>query len=157
MRFILAALLACALGLPARAEMNMPGERGIAGEIASNSRAGQIVKGGARVESKCALGTGPVPIGSCVASGTVTVDPSLGPIQYLQDNGAFTLAAPANCFEGAVIIVVYMGATPAAPSLSGFNNTTQGVAFSITSTNTLTIWDVCPGGASSYAGIVINN
>ena len=52
-------------------------------------------------------------------TGTYTVDPGLGPLQYLTNNGVFTISAPAN--DGACAILVTNGVTAGAITATGFS------------------------------------
>src|SRR5581483_6259067 len=67
-----------------------------------------------------------------VASGTFTADPTLGNYQYLTNNGAFTLAAPAA--DCAIDILVTNGASAGVITFSGFT-VGSNVGDSLTTTN----------------------
>lgn len=85
--------------------------------------ADQTVTGGANVTSDN-LGT--------VSSGTTTIDCGARPTQYLTNNGAFTLAAPAN--DGTCVIKLINGASAGTITFSGFSvGTSTGDALDTTS------------------------
>src|SRR5581483_3346859 len=67
-----------------------------------------------------------------VSSGTLTPDPTLGNYQYLTNNGAFTLAAPAA--DCAIDILVTNGASAGVITFSGFT-VGSNVGDSLTTTN----------------------
>ena len=108
--------------------------------VAALNIADQTLSGGANVTSNN-LGT--------VSSGTTTIDCGTRPTQFLTDNGAFTLAAPAN--DGSCIVLITNSASASTISFSGFSvgsntgdslDTTSGHKFSIM------IWRV--NGTSGY-------
>src|SRR6185437_16045212 len=53
-----------------------------------------------------------------MSSGTLTPDPGNGPLQFLTNDGAFTIAAPA--YDGAMDILIANGSTAGAITMSGF-------------------------------------
>ena len=77
--------------------------------LANLTTADQALAGGATVTA-ASLGT--------VSSGTTTIDCGTSPLQYLTNNGAFTLAAPAN--DSSCILQVTNGASAGAITFSGF-------------------------------------
>lgn len=81
-----------------------------AGTLLSSSATAQAISGGARVTS-FNIGT--------VSSGTTTLDPGNCTLQYLSNNGAFTLAAPAN--DGAIILCVTNAGSAGTITFSGFS------------------------------------
>lgn len=139
----------------------MPGSRQINGGLASLEREQQIVQGGARVISKCALGYGQVPLSACIpASGsTVTIDFARGPLQYLENNAAFNLAGPALGFEGSIFLLIYNGASAGTITFTGTWNqgSNTGSTYATTSTQqyTFNIWSIDPpgtvGGVNAYS------
>jgi len=69
-----------------------------------------------------------------VSSGTTTLDCTLGNYQYLTNNGAFTLAAPAS--DCAISLLITNGASAGAITFSGFTvGSSTGSAFTTTNTN----------------------
>lgn len=74
----------------------------------SATAADQNFTGGCTVTSYN-LGTG---------TGTYSVDPGLGPLQYVTNAGAWTIAAPAN--DGACAVLMTNGATAGTVTFSGF-------------------------------------
>lgn len=103
--------------------------------------ADQTITGGANVNSDN-LGT--------VSSGTTTIDCGARPLQYLTDNGAFTLAAPSN--DGSCMLLVTNGASAGAITFSGFTvGASTGAALDTTNTHkfTLSIWRI--NGTAAYS------
>jgi hypothetical protein len=95
---------------------------------------GQLVSGGATVNSSN-LGT--------QSSGTLTPDCGRCPLQYVTNNGAFTLAAPAA--DGSMMLLVTNGATAGTISFTGFSiPTSPGDALDTTNGHkfTFTIWRI---------------
>jgi hypothetical protein len=90
----------------------------------SLSAADQTLSGGANVTASN-LGT--------VSSGSTTVDCGKSPLQYLTDNGAFTLAAPAN--DGSCALLVTNGSSAGTITFSGFT-VGANVGDPLTTTNT---------------------
>lgn len=97
----------------------------------------QVLAGGARVTSKS------------LTTGSITIDPGDRPLQYITNNGAFTITAPAN--DGSCMLFVENSTNAGAVTFSGFNvpastgdalDTTPGNAF------TISIWRV--NGVSGY-------
>lgn len=69
-----------------------------------------------------------------VSSGTTTIDPTAQNYQYLTNNGAFTLAAPAS--DSAVDLLVTNGASAGSITFSGFTvGSNTGSALTTTNTN----------------------
>lgn len=135
-----------------------PGARMNPGELASTVKKRQVMRGGARVISQCALGYGSVPIASCglAASGSLTVDPGLGPMQFLYNNAsAPTITCPTAPTEGAIFLYVLNGASAGSITISGCNvGSSTGAALTTTSGNafTISIWNFAPGGVQGKAG-----
>jgi len=152
--FVAAALIA---SVPAAAQMEGSGYRTLGAGAASQRLPGQLMQGGARLETRCALNGALVPLASCIpASGaTVQIDPDYGSVQYLENNAAFTLKAPA--YEGSVLLIVYAGGSAGTITFSGFSNTNTGASPSTTATNSISIWYAAPLGGNAYAGYIINN
>lgn len=72
-------------------------------------------------------------IGTPAASSTVTPDPTLGNYQYLTNNAAFTIAAPAS--DSAIDILVTNGSTAGAITFSGFTAPSGGGGDTYATTN----------------------
>jgi hypothetical protein len=99
----------------------------------------QTLSGGANIT--------PNPLGT--ASGTMTIDAGKSPAQTLTNNGAFTLAAPAN--DGQTIVAITNGASAGAISFSGFTvGSNTGDTLTTTNGNKFWIWVARIGGTSSY-------
>ena len=84
-----------------------------------------------------------------ISSGTTTLDCGKNPAQYLTNNGAFTLAAPAN--DGTCFVLITNGASAGAITFSGFTvGANTGDALTTTNTNkfTLSIWRI--NGTAGY-------
>lgn len=108
--------------------------------IASLSVQDQTLSGGANVTSQN-LGT--------VSSGTTTIDCGSRPLQFLTNNGAFTLAAPSN--DGSCMVLTTNGASAGTISFSGFSvGSSTGDALTTTNTQkfTISIWRI--NGTSGY-------
>ena len=83
------------------------------------------------------------------SSGTLTIDCGRAPLQYVTDNGAFTLAAPAN--DGSCLVLVTNGASAGAITFSGFSvGSNTGDALTTTNTNkfTIDVWRI--NGTAGY-------
>jgi hypothetical protein len=108
--------------------------------LASLTAADQTLSGGANVTANN-IGT--------VSSGTTTLDCGTSPLQYMTNNGAFTLAAPAN--DGSCIIRVTNGASAGAITFSGWTvGSNTGDAYATTNTNKYDLFVRRINGASSY-------
>jgi hypothetical protein len=105
--------------------------------IACLDLADQTVSGGANVTSQS------------LSTGNVTIDCGLCPLQYITNNGAFTITAPAN--DGSCMLLVTNGASAGAITFSGFT-VGSNVGDTLTTTNgskfTLSIWRI--NGTSAY-------
>ena len=107
--------------------------------LAANLTA-QTISGGARVTA-FSIGT--------VSSGTTTLDSGNGPLQYLTNNGAFTLAAPSN--DGSLALETINGASAGAITFSGFTvGSNTGDALTTTNTNKFVIFVVRINGTATY-------
>jgi len=109
------------------------------GASASLTRPDQTLSGGANVTS-FSIGT--------LASTTYTVDCGQGPLQYLTNNGAITLAAPAN--DGSCLVMVTNAGSAGTITFSGFTvNSNTGEALTTVNGNkfAITIWRI--NGTSS--------
>jgi hypothetical protein len=134
----------------------MPGERSVAGEVASLLRQGQILRGGAKVRSVCATGALDVANTQCIAPSSITIDCSLGPLQFVENNGAFTFNAPLD--DGNCFVMFYNGASAGTPTPGGFTvGSNTGSAFTTTSTNlfTVSIWRITIPGVGSTSGYTV--
>ena len=110
------------------------------GTVALLTLADQTVTGGANVTSDN-LGT--------QSSGTLTIDCGKCPLQYLTNNGAFTLAAPSN--DGSCMVFVTNGSSAGTITFSGFTvGSNTGDALNTTNTDlfTISIWRI--NGTSGY-------
>jgi hypothetical protein len=129
------------------------------GNLASLEMQGQVLKGGATVDSHCAIdGSRVGPGGSCtISSGTVTISCAYGPIQFLTNNGAFTLAAQTS--DSSCLLMTKNGASAGTINFSGFSaSASANAALTTTSGNLFTIstWRVTPGfGQTAVAGYSI--
>jgi hypothetical protein len=108
-----------------------------AGTFALLNTPDQILAGGANVVSQG------------LPAGSVTIDCGLCPLQFIANNGAFTIAAPTH--DGTCMVMVTNGASAGAVSFTGFTvgafvgealDTTNGHIF------TLSIWRI--NGVSGY-------
>lgn len=101
----------------------------------------QTLSGGANVVAY-SIGT--------VTTGTTTIDCGKGPLQYLTNGGAFTLAAPSN--DGSCAIQVTNNASAGAVTLSGFtvNSGFTGGALDTTNTHKFIISILRINGSSIY-------
>lgn len=102
--------------------------------VAMLDLADQTVSGGANVTSSN-QGT--------KSAGTYTVDCGVCPLQYITNNGAFTLAAPAS--DGSMMLLVTNGASAGAITFSGFSvGSNTGDALTTTNTQkfTISIWRI---------------
>lgn len=83
------------------------------------------------------------------SSGTFTVDCGVSPGQYIVNNGAFSLAAPAN--DGSCIVLVTNGASAGAITFTGFSvGANIGDTYATTNTNkySLFVWRI--NGVAGY-------
>ena len=69
--------------------------------------ADQRISGGANV----------VPLS--LATGSITIDCGARPLQYITNNGAWTITAPTN--DGSCVLLITNGASAATPTFSGFS------------------------------------
>lgn len=108
--------------------------------FATLNTADQTLSGGANITSSN-QGT--------KSSGTFTVDCGVSPLQYITNNGAFSLAAPAN--DGSCIVLVTNGASAGTITFSNFSNgANSGDTYALTQNNkySLHIWRI--NGTSGY-------
>lgn len=85
----------------------------------------QTLSGGANIVS-FAIGT--------VSSGTTTIDCGKGPLQYLTNGGAFTLAAPS--LDGSCVVQVTNNGAAGTITFSGFTTNSSFTGGSLDTTNT---------------------
>lgn len=85
-------------------------------------REGQVLAGGASITSK-----------SLTASTSFTADCGARPLQYITNNGAFTITAPAA--DGSMVVLVTNGATAGAITFTGFTVRSGGTGDALTTTN----------------------
>jgi hypothetical protein len=110
------------------------------GAGASLTLADQMLSGGANVTANN-IGT--------VSSGTTTLDCGKSPLQYMTNNGAFTLAAPSN--DGSCIINVTNGASAGAITFSGWTvGSNTGDTYATTNTNVYSLFVRRINGKASY-------
>lgn len=103
-------------------------------QVASLTAQDQTVSGGAN-NTVFSIGT--------VSSGTTTIDCGKNALQFLTNNGAFTLAAPAN--DGSCIVLTINGASAGAITFSGFSvGSSTGDALTTTNTQkfSISIWRI---------------
>ena len=80
----------------------------------------------------------------------MTPDPGNGNYQYITNNGAFTIAAPAT--DCAIDILITNGASAGAITMSGFTvGSTLGGAFTTTNTNKFLLSIRRINGVSTYS------
>jgi hypothetical protein len=99
--------------------------------------ADQTVSGGANVTAQS------------LTAGNITVDCGSRPLQFITNNGAFTITAPAN--DGSCIILVTNGASAGAITFSGFTvGSSTGDAYVTTNAQkfSLHVWRI--NGVSGY-------
>ena len=113
----------------------------VATTVAALNLANQVVTGGANVVS-FSLGT--------VSSGTTTINCGNGQQQFLTNNGAFTLAAPAT--DGACNVQITNGASAGVVTFSNFtvNAAYTGAALTTTSGNKFVVSINRANGSSIY-------
>jgi hypothetical protein len=125
-------------GISGRGLVNNAGVIGqTAGIPATLDVADQTVSGGANVTSKS------------LTTGNITVDCGACPLQFITNNGAFTITAPAA--DGSCMLLVTNSASAGAITFSGFSvGANTGDALTIVSTNkfTISIWRI--NGTSGY-------
>jgi hypothetical protein len=106
--------------------------------LASLTQADQTISGGGNVTSL-----------SLTTSGSVTIDCGARPLQFITNNGAWTLTAPAN--DGSCILLVTNGASAGAITFSGFSvGASTGDALTTTNTSkfSISIWRI--NGTAGY-------
>jgi len=97
----------------------------------------QVLTGGVRVTSKS------------LATGSITLDPGDRPLQYITNNGAFTITAPAN--DGSLLLLVTNGASAGAITFSGFTvSSSVGDALTTTNAHNFVISVVRINGVATY-------
>jgi hypothetical protein len=125
-------------GISGRGLVNNAGVVGqTAGIPATLDVADQTVSGGANVTSKA------------LTTGNITIDCGACPLQFIANNGAFTITAPAN--DGSCMLLVTNGASAGAITFTGFSvGSNTGDALTTTSANrfTISIWRI--NGTSGY-------
>lgn len=109
----------------------------LSGTLLSNSVADQTISGGANVTSLSQ------------STGNITVDCGARPLQYITNNGAYTITAPSN--DGSGVLLVTNGASAGATTFSGFTvGSNTGDALTTTNTNKFMIFIIRINGTSSY-------
>lgn len=107
------------------------------GTLLSNSVADQTISGGANVTALSQ------------STGNITVDCGARPLQYITNNGAYTITAPSN--DGSCVLLVTNGASAGATTFSGFTvGSNTGDALTTTNTNKFMIFIIRINGTSSY-------
>lgn len=97
----------------------------------------QTLKGGARIQSRA------------LVTGSFTADPGLGPLQYITNNGAFTITAPS--FDGSFMLLITNGASASTVTFSGFTvGTSTGDSLTTTNTNKFLVSIARVNGVSTY-------
>jgi len=99
--------------------------------VAALNIADQTVSGGANVTALSQ------------STGNITIDCGARPLQYITNNGAFTITAPAN--DGSCMLLVTNGASAGAITFSGFSvGSNTGDALTTTNTQkfTISIWRI---------------
>ncbi len=110
---------------------------GAATTVAALNIADQTVTGGANVTSLS------------LTTGNVTIDCGARPLQFITNNGAYTITTPAN--DGSCMLLVTNGASAGATTFSGFSvGASTGDALTTTNTSkfTISIWRI--NGVSGY-------
>ena len=103
----------------------------------SASAQNQVISGGATVTAYS------------LTTGNITVNPGLGPLQYITNGGAFTITAPAN--DGSCVLLVTNNASAGAITFSGFTvGSNVGDTLTTTNTNKFMIYIVRINGVSTY-------
>lgn len=114
--------------------MTFPGS---AATLAALTVADQTITGGANVTSLS------------LSTGSITVDCGSRPLQYITNNGAYTITAPAS--DGSCMLKVTNGASAGATTFSGFTvGSNTGDALTTTNTNIFYITFVRINGTSTY-------
>ncbi len=120
--------------------MTFPGS---AASLAALNVTNQSVTGGATVNPATNGNLG------VLSGGTTTLNCGLVPLQYFTNNGAFTLAAPAN--DGACAFLMTNGASAAAVTYSGFTvGANVGDTYATTNTNKYIISVTRINGTATY-------
>jgi hypothetical protein len=105
--------------------------------VAALNLADQTVTGGANVTAQS------------LTTGNITVDCGSRPLQFITNNGAFTITAPAN--DGSCMLLVTNGASAGAVTFSGFtvgSNTGDALTTTNTQKFTVSVWRI--NGTSGY-------
>lgn len=83
------------------------------------------------------------------STGSVTVDCGKSPLQYITNNGNYTITAPAN--DGSCILMITNGASAGTTSFSGFTaSSNTGDPLTTTNTNKFFVWIGRVNGVSNY-------
>ena len=105
--------------------------------LAALNIADQTLTGGANVTSLA------------LSTGSITVDCGARPLQYITNNGAYTITAPTS--DGSCMMLITNGASAGATTFSGFtvgSNTGDSLDTTNTHVFTLTVWRI--NGKASY-------
>lgn len=107
------------------------------GTLLSNSVADQTIAGGANVTSLSQ------------STGSINVDCGARPLQYITNNGAWTITAPTS--DGSCVILITNGASAATPTFSGFSvGSNTGDALDNTNGHKFMLFIVRINGNSTY-------
>jgi hypothetical protein len=107
------------------------------GTLLSASLTDQTISGGANVTSLSQ------------STGSLGVDCGTRPLQYITNNGAWTLTAPAS--DGSCVLLVTNGASASTTTFSGFTvGSNTGDALTTTNTSKFMIFIIRINGTSSY-------
>lgn len=107
------------------------------GTLLSNSIADQTISGGANVTALSQ------------STGNITIDCGARPLQYITNNGAYTITAPSN--DGSCVLLVTNGASAGATTFSGFTvGSNTGDSLTTTNTNKFMIFITRINGTSTY-------
>lgn len=115
--------------------MTFPGS---AATLAALNTTGQTITGGAIVTAQSQ------------STGSITVDCGTRPLQYITNNGAYTITAPSN--DGSCMLFVTNGASAGATTFTGFTvGSSTGASLTTTNGNkfTISVWRI--NGTSGYS------
>jgi hypothetical protein len=152
---ILIAIFALLWSIAANAQTGtMPGSRPMLGSVANLDRFNQQIYGGGTPFSTCALGSQGAPLANCIAPSTFTPNCGYGPVQYLENNGAFTFSTPTGITGASCIILLYNGASAGTVTFSGFTiggNTGAALTTNSGDQFSISLWRIVTSAASVSA------
>ena len=109
----------------------------LSGTLLSNSVADQTISGGANVTALSQ------------STGSIAIDCGKCPLQYITNNGAYTITAPTS--DGSCVLLVTNGASAGSTTFSGFTvGSNTGDALTTTNTSKFMIFIIRINGTSSY-------